>query len=234
MRLLKKSEVSIAKAAEKKREIDEGLKLARRIDGLRETWAEEDAAFQKFRSETIAKIHDDITKEQEKLGPLKKEVKELEESKAEALKPLTEEKAALKRERAELDRQREEADERESLLRDKERKAELALKRATATVTRAELRENDADSRLQHAAQQDEQATLANARAQKVKADADERYRKVNQELLHRDMMASERERSVTLREESLARKWKEFIAERTLFKDRKATFERELKRNKK
>ncbi len=70
MRLLAKSEVAKAKSIDRQREIDEGLKLANRVDALRHTAAEEEAALNKFRINTIAKINEEIVtkaKEREEL-----------------------------------------------------------------------------------------------------------------------------------------------------------------------
>lgn len=61
MKLLSKSDVQKAKSLDRQREIDEGLKLARRVDALREIAAAEESSLAKFRIETIAKIHDEIS-----------------------------------------------------------------------------------------------------------------------------------------------------------------------------
>ena len=53
MRLMKKSDITKANAQAKKREIDEGVKLAKRIDGLRETLADEEQSLEKFPSHDL-------------------------------------------------------------------------------------------------------------------------------------------------------------------------------------
>jgi len=57
MRLLAKREVDQRKSVERARDIDEGMKLARQVDTLRETKAEEEASLARFRTESISKIH---------------------------------------------------------------------------------------------------------------------------------------------------------------------------------
>lgn len=90
MRLLKKSEVDKAKAEDRKREIDEGLKLATRVDSLRETQANEEKALERFRIETISRINEEIVSLTKTKNELSKEVSDLEDRKREALKPLDE------------------------------------------------------------------------------------------------------------------------------------------------
>lgn len=65
MRLLPRSEVNKAKALDRQREIDEGKKLATRVDTLRELAAEEDTNLSKFRDKMVAQIMADIKPLQE-------------------------------------------------------------------------------------------------------------------------------------------------------------------------
>jgi hypothetical protein len=231
MRLLPKSEVSVAKAAEKKRDIDEGLKLARRIDNLRELTATEDAIFRKFRNETIAKIHEETTKEQNKLDTLKGEVKVYERRKEEAQKPLDEEWIKVAEAKSELDRRREVANETESLLDSRERDTGDTLKRANSTLARAKTREGMANDRLQDADRTLVDAKLVNEKALRLKERVDEHRQKVDKELLHRDAMASSRERSVTIREEAATVREKNNRDETIRLADMRATLERETQR---
>ena len=60
MKLLKKSEINTLKAQERKAEIDQGLKLSRRVDVLRETAAQEEASLEAFRRSSIKAINEEI------------------------------------------------------------------------------------------------------------------------------------------------------------------------------
>ncbi len=84
MRLLAKSEVAKGKALDKQREVQEGLKVAKRVDALRETAAEEEASLEKFRQKTLSTLH-------EQIAPLAKEKDELESK----VKTLREERIRL-------------------------------------------------------------------------------------------------------------------------------------------
>lgn len=77
MRLLPKKEISVLQANKKRAEIDEGLKLSRRVDSLREIASNEEASLASFRSSTLKAIQSDIKKvEDERIGLLN-QVKEL-------------------------------------------------------------------------------------------------------------------------------------------------------------
>lgn len=84
MKLLPKSEVDLKKAQERKGEIDEGLKLAKKIDALRQAVVEEERKLTLFRRaslETIQKEIDDLLNEkmilEESVIRLTKEVQRL-------------------------------------------------------------------------------------------------------------------------------------------------------------
>ena len=102
MRLLSRQEVDAAKAQERKREIDEGLKLARRVDSLREVQAQEEASLEKFRVETLRRIHIETTEANSALAVLKTEVAKLQKARAEALEPINKELEAVNQAKATL------------------------------------------------------------------------------------------------------------------------------------
>lgn len=60
MRLLDKKEIATKHAAQKKIEIEEGIKIARKVDALRETASKEEARLSKFRTETTKQVQSEI------------------------------------------------------------------------------------------------------------------------------------------------------------------------------
>jgi len=88
MKLLSKTEVIAVKAQERLVEVQEGLKVARKVDALREAAAKEETSLELFRSETLKKIHEEIKSVTDTRDALKEEVRQLEQDKKEALKPL--------------------------------------------------------------------------------------------------------------------------------------------------
>ena len=60
MKLLDKNAIVALKGKERKMEIDEGVKLAKKIDLLRETSSQEEARLAQFRTESLKKVKEDI------------------------------------------------------------------------------------------------------------------------------------------------------------------------------
>lgn len=60
MKLLEKREIDKLKAIDRRKEIDEGIKLARKVDTLRELSAKEETNLLKFRDESIKKVKEEI------------------------------------------------------------------------------------------------------------------------------------------------------------------------------
>lgn len=79
IKLLKKSEIDQAKARDRQLEINEGLKLAKKVDTLREVVAQEEESLKKFRIKTISAINDEIIIAAKKRDDLNKENSDLEE-----------------------------------------------------------------------------------------------------------------------------------------------------------
>lgn len=231
MRLLNKRDVDVAKARDRQIAVAEGLKLAQRVDGLREVSASEAVALETWRRETLSKITDEITATTSVRDALQSEVKGLEERRALATSSLVErENAVQARENA--------SDTREGELK----AAHLALDVRTTDVVGIE---NAAKEKHIVATVVHTQAKGVLAEASTIKANAEQTNRLADKTLQEaranaatllanadvRDKFVKDREDTVALREEqnrkdqtALALGWQEL-------KDRIATFERNLKR---
>jgi hypothetical protein len=87
-RLKTKVEVDAKKAQERKKEVDEGMKLAKSVDLLRETYAQEQTKLRLFRESTLKVIKDDIDALEVKKNSMAGEIKALEARKIEAEAPI--------------------------------------------------------------------------------------------------------------------------------------------------
>lgn len=67
VRLLSKRDIDEAKQKDRAREAAEGLKLTRRVDGLRELAVETEANYEKYRSETLEEIGKQIDSKQKEM-----------------------------------------------------------------------------------------------------------------------------------------------------------------------
>lgn len=88
MRLIDKKDILVQKSTERKREIDEGVKLAKSIDTLRETHAKEQQGLKRFRDESLKVIKNEIEIHNKKRDELFKEIQILEEQKILAQAPI--------------------------------------------------------------------------------------------------------------------------------------------------
>lgn len=230
MRLLDKREIDKSKVLERAREIQEGRKLAERVDSLRETAAKEEAALAKFRTETLSKIHEEITYHTTARDTLYQEVKRLEERKREALKPIQEEIAALERKKAVF------AEEKALFVADKDvleqEKREVA---AQSRLVQSEKQRAFSDSRLAAEALTD--ARKDKEAAKKALSDAEStrlgtlRLKEgVEKDLAHRSEALAAKERDVSLREEWVEREKEKLEKGWTRLKDRQEMLKRHLK----
>ncbi len=106
MKLLSKNEISKAKAHDRQREIDEGKKLAKRVDVLRETVVEEERNLLAFRDKTVSSIQQEIDAKMGVRDGLLHEVADLEHTRAQLKVPLDAEWVKVRSFKKELDTQK--------------------------------------------------------------------------------------------------------------------------------
>lgn len=229
--LLPKSEIDRLKGVEKKKEIDEGLKLARRVDSLRETTATEEVAFSKYRSETLASIQSEIFQRKAEVEDLDREIFSKKEWLKEADVPLEEKRRGLSEKETALDLRGDDLDEKERALRDLGRQAEIDSSKATGLLARANTAEEVAKERLAEAESMAKEAEKTLSTANKVKSEAVAFKEKTHTELTRRDIIATGRERDLGLREEKARFERQKISEEWKILRDRQAMFERNLKR---
>lgn len=92
LRLLDKKEINTLQAKEKNQAVQEGLKLTRRIDGLRELEAETESNYEKFRSSALQGIHKEVEENLLVKEQLDRDIQKQREKLDELLKPLSLEK----------------------------------------------------------------------------------------------------------------------------------------------
>lgn len=194
VRLLSKSEIAKANAISKKQEIDEGLKLSRKVDALRELQSKEESELEAFRRASLAALHEEISGlsvQKEKLALEVREAqdflrKELSKTKQKRLDDL---ESALKSKELELQKRSEELD----LL---EIDNEVAHRQSLEDQNRA--------------IEEQERARKAVLEAQAVNAEAQEALKRAKDIESGALALASEKTEALSLRENALALKEKE------------------------
>lgn len=107
-RLLSKKEIDFAKAKDRQRELEEGKKLAGRVDSLREMAANEEAGLQRFRIATLTSLDEEMQPKKKELSRLDNEIRTKRAEYERFSKPLTEAWAQVKSDKAVLDAKKEE------------------------------------------------------------------------------------------------------------------------------
>jgi chromosome segregation ATPase len=229
MRLMPKSEVAKAKANAQKREIDEGAKLAKRVDGLRETAAKEEAALTKFRIEQVEAMHAEIRPLAAERDALTGEVADLRTQRKALLVPLDKEWANVAKAKQQIAQDIENARALTAAAQETDRQVKLATKQAADTLARVATKEDAVRERLRKAAEHEKEAKRASLSAQKAEAKALKLAAEVEKDLRARDNAVALRESSVTIKEANLIEGEAELAKGWILLNDRKAAFEKRI-----
>lgn len=231
MRLLNKSDIAKAKANEQRMNVEEGLKLAKRVDNLREVAAQEEVSLAKFRKEQIAKINEEITKAEGKKSSLFKEVKDLEERRKELQKPLDDEWSRINKERLSLESFREEVAERSARVNDKEQGVREALEKAGRQLAQAATKNDLSSDKLREADSAAKAASKSLENAKKVEAQALALKEKAEKEVAERLEKVALREKGADNREKENTRISKELKNKERAINDKYKTLLRSQKR---
>lgn len=233
MRLLSKQEIDQKKAIEKQQTVQEGLKLAKNVDRLREVRADEEASLAAFREKTLKQIHEETEEARKERDSLKEEVRKLKKERQDALKPLTEEMALCEQKRRSNSEKHERLRKMELELDGRDSESAAIRRDAKLELERGETFKREAEKTLAAAekAEHEQRLALSEARASKERAETLEK--RVTKELTARDINIAARERDCTMKEERIAKERKELDAEWKRLDDRKQMFERTITRNK-
>ena len=231
MRLLTKSEITLAKSKDQQQAIKEGLKLTHQVDSLREIRLQEEASLQEYRKKTITQIQDDLKKEAKPLEKLRKEVEKLKEERKELLKPLTEEENRITEARAEMLNEKRILGDREFDLNTREAILERSIKenqneQHRVNIERDRTKEllSDADSKRSEA-----QKELSEARKTRQNADnlAQIAIDKINRFNIEKEIY----ERNFKIKQKEQEEHEKDLNVREVKLRDRIKMFERTLKR---
>lgn len=234
IRLLTKQEIVKLKAVDRQKEIDEGLKLARRVDTLRETQAKEEAELEKFRRETLASIGKEIDERSLIVQKMIVEVKDLQEKRIKALKPIDDLWKTVKdKEKENLDRENEIAEEQKKIQAVKiqidklEKEKNFELLRVTNQKELAEKEARDAlNARVE--------AKIALESAETIKSDTIKDCANKQAEIEESYKQLAKREEEVKIKEKKLSDDTKWIAEEKIRLADQRQTLERAFNRLKK
>lgn len=234
MHLLSKQEINTAKITERRQEIDEGVKLAKKVDALREVSAKEEANLSKFRSESLKQLKNDIEVLTRQKNVLQEELTRLEEDRKSLQKPLDnkwaefwEKSEKLNSKEKEIEARIVQLDQKESLQIKSD--YELSLKSDRLENYKSQIEKNLLDS-----IKVVEQAQLKLDKAQEKLEKIDILVEKESAELLKREGQVAVEERNSRILRESLNQRELKLNHREKFINDKYATLERTINRLKK
>lgn len=234
MKLLAKRDIDIQKSLDRQREIDEGVKLSRRVDALRRTQVEEEASLERFRAASVSKIHEEILRESNVRDALHTEVVRLEARREEALRPLDREMQLIATEKKELSEIGDVLFSRQAAIEKRETELALLERSVRDEEQRAKAMSREVADTLADAQEQKESALIAHTAAKRTLESVQTFKEVMEREIKERDAVCAARERDVSIREEWLASDREALELEKVQTADLRATLERAIKRLKK
>lgn len=230
IRLLQKKEIDVIKAKERKIEIDEGVKLAKRIDSLREIQAEEEASLYKFRCETVSKIGKEITEKSFERDTLIHEISQLKDKRVALEKPLTAEWKSLEKEKESFAGEKKEFDKQKDLLSQKDKEVSQRIKETVDEFQRAEEKEERANKFLVEADDIKKTAEEIFISNKKERQEIKKAKRDIEKDFEIRNGRCTERGTKLITWEKDLTEKETDLANREYVLTDKYKTFERAQK----
>jgi len=231
IKLLPKQEISRLQAEEKRVAIQEGVKLARRVDNLREIAAQEEASLASFRTATLTEIKKQTDDAKSKRDSLLKEVADLRKEIQDGTQVLDIRENVLVSREEDLVKQQKDIETRSFSLKTLTEKVILKEKQLEALEQKLKNTWNVLVAFGKDVEVVYEQATTAlndvQSRAEATLSVINE----VNEDLKVRDIAVASRERDVIIKEERVENTRKQLEEREKQLLDRELTLEREFNR---
>lgn len=230
-RLLPKSELVKEKSIEKKNDIDQGLALARKIDTLRETAAQEESNLSKFRSESLFNIRNEIDDLIVRKGSLTNEIEALEAKRINLIKPLDVEWSKVRQKEIELTNYALELQERLDYLTQNQKDYQLKFEELELEEQRITDRERETIRLLAQANENKDKSTYLVRENSTILAKSIKEVNEREEEITRKKSEISVKEREIKLTVKRLEREDRDLSIIRVQLEDQRATLERALKR---
>lgn len=231
IKLLSKQEINQRQATQKRIEVDQGRKLATRVDTLREIAAQDEASLASFRAKTLKAIHDETQKAVEERDVLLGEIKVLREEIEVGLKPIQKAENQLRTKISAIEERENQVNNRIELIKKKEEELKNDFQKINALHLRLTYVQDQLSEMSIEAENHIGMAEVFYENAELKKKEVDLLEKTVKEELHAKDIEVASRERDITIKEERVQRQY-EALNERELqLIDREQTLEREFKR---
>jgi len=234
MKLLPKSVVNSELASQKKKQIDEGLMIAKKVDALRETLSSLEEQHRRFLGSMEIELKLQTKPLLDEIAHRKAEIKQLSLKREELLVPLTKEWSEVNEERKKIDKITEQMSKERAILNRNNELLEKRLKKEKENIFKTNTIRNELAKILKQQ-EENERATantLKTAEVTKTKTlkELEEKTKLIKS----RDAEVAVREREVLMQQEELDLERKFINEEKIRLLDQRATLERAFNRIKK
>lgn len=231
MKLLKKSTINVEIASERRKQIDEGMFVAKKVDLLRETLVNLEQQHEKFVDGMEKQLVDRTKETAIKLKSLQDEIISLQEKRKLLLIPLDEEWKKVSIKELEIDKLKNDLIEQSSLLLRQQSDLDIQKKKERTVLTRINTREKEL-IRVYNRAEENTQKSeeVLNIRLRE-KTEDNKFFEEKNKELIDREAGIAVKERELKIHKDIVDEKIKENDIREMKLLDREQTLEREINR---
>ena len=234
MKLLDKQTITTLKGTERKGEIDEAVKLAKKIDLLRETSSSEETKLAQFRAESLARVKTDIDRLITEKTTLSSEISSLQAERTRLMIPLDKEWDKLNEKQKELQNL-------EKKMQDKELFVETLSKSLQITSETLKVEEARISDLKKDTTKKLAEVDSYNKEAEKLLKDTESQTQIILKAFQTRQDALGRKESDVEYREVDIKNQLAQIetekrgiIEEKIRLRDREQTLEREIIRNNK
>jgi hypothetical protein len=234
IKLLSKQEINQKQALQRHNEIEEGRKLAKRVDNLREIAVQEEASLASFRATTLKNINEEIKKATKEHEGILNQVRELRGELETGFSELKKAENVVKLKEEDLVSREKQAEERVKLVKEKEKQIKKDFEENLTVASRLEyantqlLKVNmEADEKMQIANDMYEDAEFKKGQTERLSE-------RVMKELHDKDITVASKERDLIIRAGHLDERTEALRIKEINLIDREQTLERAFNRLKK
>lgn len=231
LRLLTKSQIATAQSIDKAREIQEGLKISKRVDGIRELKAKEESEFEKFRTETLSSIGREIETLNKTKEAIILEIRDFREEKRKGLRDVEQGLLSVTSFRAVLDQRESYLKELEQRLLRKQDEINATLLSSKDELERSRTHKEESE-RLHLVAQNNHEASMFSLKAARKTEETTLLLKEaLEKELSHRQQIIAQMEQDIIIKEKEIKNTKKELKTKEAQLLDREATVTRDFNR---
>jgi hypothetical protein len=231
MKLLAKSEVAKSQAVQKRQQQDEGMKLAERVDSLRELQTKEEQSLSKFRDKSLSEITREISQAAAERDGILSEVRRLRSEKQIGMEDVAWAKFDVDNFAASVKEREKVVEEKAIELAKQEKSLAISLKKALTDQKTTEVRLQEAETLQVSAFEDAKESKLALMVAKNMQEQAVLAEERAKEALDAREHILARNEANLAKKEAQNAEDRAQIERDKVKIRDRYAMLERDKKR---